>query len=92
MSGPKSMEKVTQLGMESDEASLSASIDPELEKKLVRKLDLYIILVYMIIYIFSFLDRSNIGTAKVAGMATDLKLKGSEFNGIMPLPAGIIRI
>jgi hypothetical protein len=78
--------------MESDEASLSASIDPELEKKLVRKLDLYIILVYMIIYIFSFLDRSNIGTAKVAGMATDLKLKGSEFNGIMPLPAGIIRI
>jgi hypothetical protein len=53
---------------------------------------LYIILVYMIIYIFSFLDRSNIGTAKVAGMATDLKLKGSEFNGIMPLPAGIIRI
>jgi hypothetical protein len=33
------------------------------------------------------LDRSNIGNAKVAGMATGLKLKGSEFNGIMTLPA-----
>jgi hypothetical protein len=72
---------------ESDEASLNVLIDPGLEKKLVRKLDLYIIPVYLIIYIFSFLDRSNIGNAKVAGMATDLKLKGSEFNGIMTLSA-----
>ena len=85
------MEKVTQLEPESDESSLGLSIDPLLEKKLVRKLDLYIIPVYMIIYIFSFLDRSNIGNAKVAGMATDLKLKSSEFNGILTPLASIGR-
>jgi hypothetical protein len=92
MSEPKSMEKITQLGAEWDEASLTVSIDPELEKKLVRKLDLFIIPVYVIIYIFSFLDRSDIGNAKVAGMAIDLKLKVSEFNVIMTLLANGDRI
>lgn len=62
------------------------------EKKLVRKLDLFTIPVYVIIYFFSFLDRSNIGNSKAAGMATDLKLKISEFNVIMTLLADGDRI
>lgn len=81
MSEPKIVDDVSQQEASSDNASLYEPIDPGVEKKLVRKLDMYIIPVYMIIYIFSFLDRSNIGNAKVAGMATALHLGGSEFNG-----------
>jgi MFS transporter, ACS family, DAL5 transporter family protein len=81
MSDSKNNEKVTNQEPVSDEGSSNLTVDPQLEKRLVRKSDLYIIPEYMIIYIFSFLDRSNIGNAKVSGMAKDLKLQGSEFNG-----------
>ncbi|KAH8810763.1 high-affinity nicotinic acid transporter-like protein [Xylogone sp. PMI_703] len=80
MSEPKSIDDVSQHGIGSDDVSEDHSIDPHLEKKLVRKLDMYIIPVYMIIYIFSFLDRSNIGNANVAGMSKAIHLKGTEFN------------
>jgi len=56
-------------------------IDPERERKLVRKLDLYIIPMIMVTFFFSFLDRSNIGNAQVAGLSADLKLHGTQFNG-----------
>ncbi|OIW22876.1 MFS general substrate transporter [Coniochaeta ligniaria NRRL 30616] len=55
-------------------------IDPEVEKRLVRKLDLNIIPLIMVMQMISFLDRSNIGNAKVHGLVTDLGLKGSDFN------------
>ncbi|KAI1616441.1 high-affinity nicotinic acid transporter-like protein [Exophiala viscosa] len=55
-------------------------IDPVKEKKIVRKLDMYIVPVFMITYLFSFLDRSNLGNAKVAGMETDLGLVKHQFN------------
>lgn len=64
------------------EAGTQVTIDPEKEKKLVRKLDKYLIPAYMITYISAVLDRSIIGNAKVAGMADDLHLVGSEFNGM----------
>lgn len=58
-------------------------IDPEKEKKVVRKLDMFIVPVFMITYLFSFLDRSNLGNAKVAGLVKDLHLEGTQFNGII---------
>lgn len=33
-----------------------------------------------LLYVLAFLDRGNIGNAKVAGMNTDLKLTGSQYN------------
>jgi hypothetical protein len=34
----------------------------------------------MIQYLLSFLDRGNIGNAKIEGLAEDLKLTGAEYN------------
>lgn len=39
-------------------------IDLEAERKLVRKLDFCIVPVIMLLYLFSFLDRVNIGNAR----------------------------
>jgi sugar phosphate permease len=33
-----------------------------------------------LLYLASFLDRTNIGNAKIAGLSTDLKLTGSQYN------------
>jgi hypothetical protein len=57
-------------------------IDPELEKRYVRKLDWNILPMVMFMQLVSFLDRSNIGNAKINGMTKDIHLTGSGFNGL----------
>ncbi|KAF8424848.1 major facilitator superfamily domain-containing protein [Tirmania nivea] len=52
----------------------------EEEKAVRRKLDFRIVPVITALYLFCFLDRSNIGNARIQGMAKDLKLVGHQFN------------
>jgi hypothetical protein len=54
-------------------------IDHIAEEKLVRKLDRYIIPPTMALYLVSFLDRVNIGNARLYNLEEDLGLKGSQF-------------
>lgn len=54
-------------------------IDHVAETKLVRKLDRYIIPPTMLLYLVSFLDRVNIGNARLYNMEKDLGLHGSQF-------------
>jgi hypothetical protein len=49
-------------------------------KRIRWKVDKRLIPMLALIYLFSYLDRSNIGNAKVAGMETDLQLKPGHFN------------
>ncbi|KAI0470462.1 MFS general substrate transporter [Xylariaceae sp. FL0804] len=49
------------------------------EKKLVRKLDLHLVPLIMLLYTFSFLDRVNIGNARLYHMEEDLGLVGNQF-------------
>ncbi|KAG6906618.1 hypothetical protein DXG01_012936 [Tephrocybe rancida] len=37
------------------------------------------------LYLLSFLDRSNVGNAKIVGLATDLKISGPEYNTALAL-------
>ncbi|KAH8817308.1 putative MFS transporter [Xylogone sp. PMI_703] len=61
------------------EGSVSSSIDSKREKALLRKLDLALIPIIMLLYLFSFLDRVNIGNAKLYGLEEDLGLKGDQY-------------
>jgi MFS family permease len=54
-------------------------VDPVAEKKLVRKLDMFLIPVVMLLYLFSFLDRVNIGNARLYGLEKDLGLNASQW-------------
>ncbi|KEY68019.1 hypothetical protein S7711_08378 [Stachybotrys chartarum IBT 7711] len=49
------------------------------ERKLVRKLDVHLIPLIMCLYLFSFLDRVNIGNARLYGLEEDLGLSSSQF-------------
>ena len=60
-------------------------IDHVSERKLVRKLDLHIVPVVMLLYLLSFLDRVNIGNARLYGMEKDLGLKGNEYQTAVSL-------
>jgi MFS family permease len=50
------------------------------DRKLVWKLDLQLIPWLCLLYLASFLDRTNIGNAKIAGLSKDLKLTSSQYN------------
>ncbi|ORX90015.1 hypothetical protein K493DRAFT_149283, partial [Basidiobolus meristosporus CBS 931.73] len=54
--------------------------DPAAEKALVRKLDRRLIPFLALLYLCSFLDRVNIGNAKLAHIDQDLALTGAEYN------------
>jgi sugar phosphate permease len=42
------------------------------ERKIVRKIDFLLLPILTILYLLSFLDRSNIGNAKIEGLVTDV--------------------
>lgn len=62
------------------EAAHEAFIDPVAEAKLVRKQDLRVLPIVFLMYFFTFLDRTNLGNARVAGMEEDLGLGTYGFN------------
>ncbi|KUJ09358.1 MFS nicotinic acid transporter-like protein [Mollisia scopiformis] len=49
------------------------------EKALVRRLDLKLLPPLTLLYLLSFLDRSNIGNAKLDGLDTDLHITGNQY-------------
>ncbi|KAJ7130834.1 major facilitator superfamily domain-containing protein [Mycena crocata] len=52
------------------------------EAKILRKLDVHLLPFVSLLYLLSFLDRANIGNAKIAGMAKDAGLTGFRYNTI----------
>ncbi|KAJ1323035.1 MFS transporter ACS family allantoate permease [Microdochium nivale] len=54
-------------------------IDEAAEKALIRKLDRWIIPPVMLLYLFSFLDRVNIGNARLYHLESDLGLVGNQY-------------
>ncbi|KAI9665544.1 MAG: hypothetical protein M1831_001687 [Alyxoria varia] len=53
------------------------------ERVIRRKLDRHVVLFMSFLYLLSFLDRSNIGNAKIAGMMYDLRLSDSQFEWLL---------
>ncbi|CAH0025582.1 unnamed protein product, partial [Clonostachys rhizophaga] len=50
------------------------------ERKTLRKMDLHIIPILSVLYLLCFLDRSNIGNAKIEGLMEDLSLSSHQYN------------
>lgn len=57
----------------------SEAVDNMTERKLMRKLDYRIIPMIMWMYLMNFMDRVNIGNARLYGMEEDLNLTGSQY-------------
>lgn len=57
----------------------SPEIDYKAEAQLVRKIDRHIVPMVMIAYLLCFLDRTNIGNARLFGLEADLGLHGNQY-------------
>ncbi|KAL9947427.1 hypothetical protein ACHAO3_005368 [Verticillium nonalfalfae] len=49
------------------------------EKALIRKIDYKLLPALGLLYLLSFLDRSNVGNARIEGMTSDLGISGNEY-------------
>ncbi|KAK5940198.1 hypothetical protein PMZ80_007618 [Knufia obscura] len=49
-------------------------------KRILRKVDYRLLPMLTLLYVLAFLDRGNIGNAKIAGMMEDLELTGPQYN------------
>ncbi|KAJ4364516.1 hypothetical protein N0V83_009111 [Neocucurbitaria cava] len=57
--------------------------DPKEEARVRLKIDLYIIPTVALLYLFCFIDRANIGNARLAGLEKDLGLTGYDYNAVL---------
>ncbi|KAK0653773.1 putative transporter [Lasiodiplodia hormozganensis] len=56
------------------------AFDPKIERRILRKLDFQVVPLLCILFLISFIDRSNIANAKIQGMEEDLNLHGNQYN------------
>ncbi|KAL6857821.1 hypothetical protein ACO1O0_005264 [Amphichorda felina] len=59
--------------------------DPAAVRKLRLKIDLCTIPTVALLYLFCFIDRANIGNARIAGLEEDLNLKGYDYNIVLSI-------
>ncbi|GJN69997.1 MFS transporter [Purpureocillium lilacinum] len=80
-------EKVENHQIEGDSAVAASQyvIDPAIEKRVVRKLDMRVVPMVMALYLLAFLDRSNVGNARIAGMDKDLDLVGDRYDWLLTI-------
>ncbi|KAH7383873.1 major facilitator superfamily domain-containing protein [Pyrenochaeta sp. MPI-SDFR-AT-0127] len=62
-----------------ENAGSSPVVDAETEKRLLRKLDIRIISMICWIYLMNFMDRVNIGNARLYGLEEDLNMVDDQF-------------
>ncbi len=55
-------------------------IDRAAEKRLLLKLDLHVLPMISLLYMLAFVDRINIGNARIQGLEKDLHMKGQDYN------------
>ncbi|KAJ7180067.1 MFS transporter [Mycena crocata] len=63
--------------------------DRAMAKKILWKLDCHILPVLALLWLVNFIDRSNIGNARIAGLERDTKLHGNQFNIVLTVRLNI---
>ncbi|KAK2049071.1 major facilitator superfamily transporter [Colletotrichum somersetense] len=74
-----------QVSLHDPDAHLSDEERLDVDQKLVRRLDWMLIPWLCILYLLAFLDRTNIGNAKIAGLNHDLGLTSSQYNSSLTI-------
>ncbi|TFK24972.1 MFS general substrate transporter [Coprinopsis marcescibilis] len=75
----------TKAPSEKTSSSITQDFDTPEDRKLLRKVDFRLIPILTLLYLLSFLDRSNIGNAKIIGLVEDLKIAPPEYNTALAL-------
>lgn len=72
--------KICSTATTQDTKAWDETIDPTTERRLVRKCDFRVVLPTIILFTLCFIDRVNIGNARIQGMEADLRMHGTDYN------------
>ncbi|KAJ5447276.1 Major facilitator superfamily domain general substrate transporter [Penicillium cf. griseofulvum] len=72
-------------GFEDPDAGLSDEERAEIDRKLLWQLDMRLVPWLSLLYLVSFLDRTNIGNAKLVGLQTDLNMTNAQYNATLTI-------
>ncbi|KAJ7368288.1 MFS general substrate transporter [Mycena albidolilacea] len=61
----------------------SKHYDPVMANKILRKLDYHILPPLALLWLCNFIDRSNVGNARIVGLEKDTHLHGNQFNIVL---------
>ncbi|KAF3914616.1 hypothetical protein AA313_de0201256 [Arthrobotrys entomopaga] len=67
-------------GLSVEDAEFLANFPPEKHKRLIHKVDWRMIPFLTILYLITYIDKTNIGNAKIEGLTKDLHLSGIQYN------------
>ncbi|KAJ5427289.1 Major facilitator superfamily domain general substrate transporter [Penicillium sp. CMV-2018d] len=72
-------------GFEDPDAGLSDEERAVIDRKLLWQLDMRLVPWLSLLYLVSFLDRTNIGNAKLVGLQTDLNMTNAQYNATLTI-------
>ena len=74
--------EMSQEHLEDIKSSSDSTLSPNAvsERALLWKLDLHVVPILTLLFLFAFLDRINIGNARLMGLEADLGMKGHQYN------------
>ncbi|QSS59713.1 MFS transporter [Histoplasma capsulatum] len=81
----KHSQEVLNLDVDDPDTGLSTEERAVVDRQLVRKLDKHLIPWLSFLYLLSFLDRTNIGNAKLDGLQTALRLTNTQYNATLTI-------
>ncbi|KAF4463166.1 tartrate transporter [Fusarium albosuccineum] len=67
-------------GLTEEEMEFVANFPEEKRKKLLSKIDWRLMPMLVILYLVAYIDKANIGNAKIEGMLDDLHMTGDQYN------------
>ena len=90
----------TLVTVEAGYTDVIVELPPDEARRAIRKVDFRLVPLLSFLYLVAFIDRSNIGNAKIAGMEDDLDLSGLHYNiavtmffityGLFEVPSNIV--
>ncbi|WXC42306.1 hypothetical protein QX201_002085 [Fusarium graminearum] len=67
-------------GLSAEDLEFVANFPEEKKKKVLAKIDWRLMPMLAILYLVTYIDKANIGNAKIEGMLPDLKMTGEQYN------------
>ena len=58
----------------------NVALSKEAERKIIMKTDLHVLPILFLLFLVSFVDRTNIGNAKILGLTDELHMVGNQYN------------
>ncbi|CAG8405376.1 unnamed protein product [Penicillium salamii] len=67
-------------GISAEDAEFLANFSDEAKKKVIKKVDMRLVPMFVLLYLVAYIDKTNIGNAKIEGLLPSLNMSGIQYN------------